>query len=103
VRVSLQQQDKLSYLRVPYQNQLFSRPGCSVGVGLPGFYGQGFSRRTFTARIRIYPGRNGVLTCRQGAIVTSTFVEASHELVIDRNDKAQISSKVCDTTEDHVY
>jgi hypothetical protein len=90
------------WLWVPYQNQLLSRPGCSVGVGLPGLYGQGFSRRMLTARIRIYPGRKGVLACRQVAIVISAFGEASHVLAIDRDDKAQIGSKVCDPINDHM-
>jgi len=102
VRVSLQRQDKLSYLRVPYQNQLLSRPCSSVGVGLPGFYGQGFSRRTLTTRIRIYPGRKGVLACRQVAIVISAFSKASHILAIDRYDHAQIGSEVCDPINDHM-
>src|SRR5206468_11982595 len=102
VRVSLQRQDKLSYLRVPYQNQLLSRPCCSVGVGLPGFYGQGFSCRTFTAGIWVTSRRKSVLACRQVAIVISALGKASHVLAINRHDKAQIRSEVCDPIYDQM-
>src|SRR5205814_7497403 len=84
------------WLWIPHQNQLLSRPCCGVGVGLPGLYGQGFSRRMLTTRIRVYPGRKSVLACRQVAIVTADFGKASHVLAIDRSDKAQIGSEVCD-------
>src|SRR5438094_459814 len=99
LRDSPPRQDKLSCLLVSYQNQLPSRPGCGVGVGLPSLYGQCFSCRTFTAGIGVTSRRKRVLACRQVAIVISALGKASHVLAIN---KAQIRSEVCDPINDHM-
>ena len=78
---------------VPYQNQIRSRPGCGVGVGLPGFYSQGYSPRTGIVKVGIRSGGNCVLTCRQVAVVVSASV-ASYVLAIDGQDKEDTGPKI---------
>ena len=82
------------YLMVPYQNQIRSRPGCSVGVGLPGFYSQGYSPRTGIVKVGIRSGDNDVLACRQIAIVVSALSKASYVLAIDGQDKEDTGPKI---------
>src|SRR5437588_8866718 len=81
-------------LLVPYQNQILSRPGCGVGVGLPSFYSQGFSPRTGTGTVGIRSGGNDVLACRQITVVVSALCKASYVLAIDGQDKAEIGPKI---------
>ena len=50
-------------LLVPYQNQILSRPGCGVGVGLPSLYSYGFFPGPGTSAIGINSGGKAVLTC----------------------------------------
>src|SRR6184192_4891248 len=82
------------YLVVPYQNQIRSRPGCGVGVGLPGFHSQGFSPRTGTGAVGIDSGGKAVLACGQVAVVVSALSKASYVLAIDGQDKEQIGPKI---------
>src|SRR5882672_11913217 len=83
-------------LWVPYQNQISARPGCCIGVGLPSFYIYGFSPRTLTSLKGSNSGGNDMLACRQVASVISALGKASHILAINRHDKAEIASEVCD-------
>src|SRR5437868_2800958 len=89
-------------LRVPYQNQSPSRPGCGIGVGLSSFYIYGFSPRTLTGVIGINSGDKDVLACRQVPIVVSALGKASHVLSVDRQDKAEIAPKICDPSNDQM-
>src|SRR5215475_819248 len=83
-------QANLSYLidwyrltLVPHQSHAPSRLACGIGIGLPGFDVQSFSRRIDTGLIGINPGDNDVLAWRQVATVTSAFGKACHVLAID--------------------
>src|SRR5439155_18149503 len=70
-------------LRVSYQNQIPSRPGCSIGVGLSSLYSHGFFPGPATSAIGINSGDKNVLACRQVARVASALGKASHVLAID--------------------
>jgi hypothetical protein len=48
-----------------------------------------------TGLIRINPGGNDVLTCRQVATIASALGKASYVLAIDRHDKAHIAPEIC--------
>jgi len=87
---SLPRQDKLSYLidwyrltLVLYESHPRLRRRCGIGIGLPGFDVQSFSRRTDTGFIGTNPSGNGVLAWRQVAIVAIALGKASHVLSID--------------------
>ena len=75
--------DSVSLLLVTYQNQVLSRPGCSIGVSLASFYSQSFFPGTRISAIGINSDGENVLTCRQVAIVVSTLAQACHVLAID--------------------
>src|SRR5215510_14616076 len=82
---SLSRQDKLSCLiqwhrltLVLYQSHAPSRLACGIGIGLPSFYVQSFSRRPDTGFIGTNPSGNGVLACRQIATVMSALGKTSH-------------------------
>src|SRR5262245_19595542 len=84
------QQDKLSCLiqwhrltLVLYQSHTPSRLACGIGIGLPSFDVQSFSRRPDTGFIGTNPSGNGVLACRQIAAVMSALGKASHVFAID--------------------
>jgi hypothetical protein len=102
LRGSLPRQDKLSFLLVPYQTQIPSRPGCRIGVGVPSLYGQGLSARTCTGLMGISPDGYDVLAGRQIATVVSALAKGSHVLAIDGHDKAQILPKIRDPVNEHV-
>src|SRR6266480_6603860 len=89
-------------LLISYQNQIPSRPGCGIGVGLSSFYNQGLSPRTLTGLIGINSGGKDVLACRQVPIVVSALGKASHILSVDRQDKAEIAPKICDPSNDQM-
>ena len=102
LRDSLFRQDILSCLRIPYQNQIPSRPGCGIAVGLSSFYSQGLSPRTGTGLMGFSPGGYDVLSGRQIATVVSALAKASHVLAIDGHDKGQILPKIRDPVNEHV-
>src|SRR6266516_6165989 len=89
-------------LPVSYQDQISSRPGCGIGVGLSSFYSYGFSPRTLTGVIGINSGDKDVLACRQVPIVVSALGKASHVLSVDRQDKAEIAPEICDPSNDQM-
>jgi hypothetical protein len=102
LRESLPRQDKLSYLRISYQNQIPSRPGCSERVSVASLYSHSFFSGTGTGLTGIAPDGYDVLTCRQVARVASALAKASHVLAIDGHDKADIFPKICDPIDDHM-
>src|SRR5215831_18614315 len=87
---SLPRQDKLSCLiewyrltLVLYQSHFPSRLACGIGIGLPSFDVQSFSRRKDTGFIGTNPSGNGVLASRQVAAVMSALGKGSHVFAID--------------------
>src|SRR5262249_60252654 len=91
---SLSRQDKLSCLiqwhrltLVLYQSHAPSRLACGIGIGLPSFYVQSFSRRPDTGLIGTNPSGNGVLAWGQVATVMSALAKTSHLSPIDLEDK----------------
>ena len=100
-RGSLPRQDKLCYLRILYQTQISSGPGCSVRVGLPSLYSQGLSPWTGTGLMGFTPDGYDVLPGRQIATVVSALAKASHVLAIDGHDKGQIFPKIRDPVNEH--
>src|SRR5436190_3435721 len=89
-------------LPVSYQNQIPSRPGCSIGVSLTSLHSHSFFPRTRTGAIGINSSRNYVLACRQVATVLCALGKASHVLAIHRQDKAEIFPKICHPGNDHM-
>src|SRR5215472_7451705 len=107
VRHSLPLQAKLSYLirrhrltLVFCKNQILSRPGRGVRVGLASFYRQGFFHRAGTGLIRIDSGNNGVLACREVSIVILARSKGCHVLAVDGQDKDKTAPKICLTVND---
>src|SRR5882724_6239405 len=70
-------------LMVSYQNQIPSRPGCSIGVGLSSLYSHCFFPGSATSAIGINSGDKNMLACRQVATVLCALSKASHVLAID--------------------
>ena len=83
------------YLPVTYQNQVLSRPGCSIGISLASFYSHSFFPGTRISLIGINPDGEDVLACRQVAVVVSALTKASYVLAIDGQDDEEIGPKIC--------
>src|SRR5437763_17101832 len=90
------------YLVVPYQNQIRSRPGCGVGVGLPGFHSQSCSPRMGTGAVAIRSGGKAVLACWQVAVVVTALRKASYVLAIAGPDKAEIAPNISHQVNQHM-
>jgi hypothetical protein len=65
-------------------------------------YSYGFSPRTLTGLKGINAGGNYVLACRQVATVLSALGKAPHVLAVDGQDKAEITPKICDPSNDQM-